>query len=232
MSDIVERRIKTLEDLVTGLTAPELLFLDGVVAGTATASKALVLGASKEIATITSATITTLTSTTVNATTVAATTVTGVGTFTTVTPTAINIWNTVRQSADVVKDDGAAASALTGLVHTVVAGTYAYRAVLQCLSTVNGGVKITMDLTTAALTSIQNVALAFTASGVAQARSTTTTDNAVLYGATAAVTQIILEGTMVVSTGGTIQLNAEQNASHADESTFYTGSTFSMQRLS
>lgn len=47
------------------LSGTELTFLDGVTAGTATASKAVVLGASKDIATITSATITTLTSTTV-----------------------------------------------------------------------------------------------------------------------------------------------------------------------
>jgi hypothetical protein len=55
-------------------TAAEHNVLAGVTPGTATASKALVLGASKEIATITSATITTLTSTTVNATTVDAVT--------------------------------------------------------------------------------------------------------------------------------------------------------------
>ena len=61
-------------DFVPNGLATEEAFLDGVAAGTATASKAVVLGASKEIATITSATITTLTSTTVNATTVDATT--------------------------------------------------------------------------------------------------------------------------------------------------------------
>ena len=62
MSYVLERRIKTLETLVAGLTAPELAFIDGVTAGTATASKALVLDSSKGISTITSATITTLTS--------------------------------------------------------------------------------------------------------------------------------------------------------------------------
>ncbi len=46
----------------TTATTTELNVVAGVTAGTATASKALVLGASKEIATITSATITTLTS--------------------------------------------------------------------------------------------------------------------------------------------------------------------------
>lgn len=52
------------------LSGTELGFVDGVTAGTAAASKAVVLDASKGINTITSATITTLTSTTVNATNV------------------------------------------------------------------------------------------------------------------------------------------------------------------
>lgn len=56
------------------LSATELGYVDGITPGTAAASKAVILGASKDIATITSATITTLTSTTVNATTVDATT--------------------------------------------------------------------------------------------------------------------------------------------------------------
>ncbi len=47
----------------TTMSETELGFLDGVSAGTATASKAVVLGASKEIATITTATITNLTNT-------------------------------------------------------------------------------------------------------------------------------------------------------------------------
>lgn len=55
------------------ISASELGFIDGVTAGTAAASKALVLGASSEIATITSATITTLTGTTATVPTVNAT---------------------------------------------------------------------------------------------------------------------------------------------------------------
>lgn len=57
----------------TNISATEIGFLDGVTAGTATASKAVVLGASKEIATITTATITNLTTTTVTPTTIAGT---------------------------------------------------------------------------------------------------------------------------------------------------------------
>lgn len=52
----------------TDISGTELTYLDAVTAGTAAASKAVVLGSSGEIATITSATITTLTSPTVNAT--------------------------------------------------------------------------------------------------------------------------------------------------------------------
>lgn len=58
----------------TVFSAAEIGFLDAVTAGTATASKAVVLGASKEIATITSATITTVTTDTItNAAAVAVT---------------------------------------------------------------------------------------------------------------------------------------------------------------
>ena len=67
--------VNTLETTVSGISAAELGFVDGVTAGTAAASKAVVLDGSKGISTITSATITTLTSTTGNVTTVNATNV-------------------------------------------------------------------------------------------------------------------------------------------------------------
>lgn len=80
-----------LEDIKVGATAPgqagtsisstELGFIDGVTAGTAAASKAVVLGASKEIATITTATITNLTSTAATLTTVTPTTIAGTPSF-------------------------------------------------------------------------------------------------------------------------------------------------------
>ena len=64
------------------LTGTEIALLDGITAGTAAASKAVVLGASKEIATITTATITNLTSTTITPTTIAgAANFTGTPTF-------------------------------------------------------------------------------------------------------------------------------------------------------
>jgi hypothetical protein len=61
--------VTNTDNSISTVSLTELGVLD-VTAGTATASKAVVLGSSKEIATITSATITTLTSTSVNATNV------------------------------------------------------------------------------------------------------------------------------------------------------------------
>ena len=60
----------TLTVAGNAISGTELGFLDGVTAGTAAASKAVVLNSSKGITTITSATITTVTSTTGNITTV------------------------------------------------------------------------------------------------------------------------------------------------------------------
>lgn len=68
----------TLLDSLTG-TAAEINVLAGVTPGTATASKAVVLGASKEIATITSATITTLTAPNVSGATAFAAAITPTG---------------------------------------------------------------------------------------------------------------------------------------------------------
>lgn len=53
-----------IRKMFNGVSQAEIAYIDGVTAGTATASKAVVLGASKEIATITTATITNLTTTT------------------------------------------------------------------------------------------------------------------------------------------------------------------------
>ena len=116
MTELVDLGGNTLitENIRVGATAPgqagtdissaELIFLDGVTAGTATASKAVVLGASKEIATITTGTITNLTTTTLTPTTIAG------GTFSTMPliPTA-----TVAATGTVQGDAAAIATGFT-----------------------------------------------------------------------------------------------------------------------
>jgi hypothetical protein len=137
----------------------------------------------------------------------------------------------VRQSADVTATSSTTLADLTGLVHAVEIGTYKYKVTLQCLSTANGGTKVAFAYTGATLASLQNQAEAMTASAVAVTRVTTATSAASLVAATAANIRIVLEGTMVVSAGGTVQVQGAQNASHSDTTTFYAGSTFELIKL-
>ena len=191
----------------TTISESEIGVLDGVTAGTATANKALVIGASKEIATITSATITTLTSTAVNATTV---------TGTTVANTAINVPQIARTSASVTKNASAAYANVTGLSFTVVPGTYAFT--LNLPSTVasgTGGIKYAFNYTTAVVSVLEATGVGTTASAVATQHTTTTTTQADLYSEAAVVLNVCVTGTMVVTTGGTVDVQMAQNTSNA-----------------
>lgn len=135
-----------------------------------------------------------------------------------------------RQSADVTATTNTTLANLTGLVATLAVGTYKFRVALQCLSTANGGTKVAFVYSTP--TSIQCEAKAFTASAVAVTRFTTTTSAASIVAATVANICIELEGTIVVTTAGTIQVQGAQNASHSDTTTFYTGSTLEVYQIS
>lgn len=106
----------------TDISTTELGFIDGVTAGTATASKAVVLGASKDIATITSATITTLTAPTI----AGATTMSGAVTFST-TP--------ILGAGTTVDLDS---NTLTGSSHAATATKYAFQYTTESLTTAAG----------------------------------------------------------------------------------------------
>lgn len=138
----------------------------------------------------------------------------------------------VRQSADVAKTSNTTLADLTGLTQDVVPGTYRYRVQLQTTANASGGVKAGFKFNGGAtLTSIQNSGKTFTAAAVAVARTTTATDQASLVASTTAAVETTLEGTLVVATGGSLQVQGAQNASNASATTFLTGSTFALQRL-
>ncbi len=205
MTHILERRVTTLETLVSGLSAPELGFLDGVTAGTAAASKALVLDGSKGISTITSATITTLTSTTVNATTVNANVV-GIGASV-----------SAKCSATISATSGTTGTTLTNVTGMTVAlavGTYAVRAYLETISTANSGLKLALAYS-GTTTSSSITAAQWNAATIGARTSTTTIGNAV-GAATAVTTSAEIFATVVVSTTGNLTVQFAQNASHAD----------------
>lgn len=226
MSAMNVMSIKRLLGIPLTFNLTDFTQITDVTPGTAVASKAVVLNASKGISTITSATITTLTSTTAN--------VSGVLTAGTIAGTAIGANSIVKSSANQTftsGDTGATLTNLTGLVQTVVPGTYKYRVFLPGVATANSGSKVAFKLTTTVLTSIEATGIAYTASGLVLAHSTTATDQTAYVAVTGVNLLNTIEGTMVVGTGGTIQIQGAQNASHADATTFYLGGTFELVRI-
>jgi len=115
---------------------------------------------------------------------------------------------------------------------SLAAGTYKFYIHLSTVATSNSGLKIGLKQNNGlTLTSIESVAKGYTASGVAVQHSTTATDAASLFASTTAVIECVIEGTLVVATAGTIQLQAAQNAAHADTTSVYTGSFMTFTKV-
>lgn len=121
---------------------------------------------------------------------------------------------------------------VTGLLVTVVAGTYRFRCILpSTVASGTGGIKYCFKYTTTALTSIESTSKGFTASAVAVQHTTTTTDQTDLFTQAAVVIFTEIEGTMVVSTGGTIKVQVAQNTSNASNTVALLGGTMVFTRI-
>jgi hypothetical protein len=121
---------------------------------------------------------------------------------------------------------GATLTNLVGLTgFAVQAGAvYTFELNLSGVSTANCGLKIGFKYTTATLAALESVSQGFTASAVACQHTTSTTDQAALFGQTAAVIAVRIVGRITVTTAGTLAIQAAQNAAHADTSSIYIGS--------
>lgn len=138
--------------------------------------------------------------------------------------------NDLKRCSATVTASGTSLVNVTGLSFTVVPGTYKFRCVLQGVADGTGGIKYAFNYTTTALTSIQATGQGATAAAVATQSTTTTTTQALIFDQAAAVLQTIIEGTMVVSTGGTIDVQAGQHA-NSGSSTIVIGSTAEFIRI-
>lgn len=107
---------------------------------------------------------------------------------------------------------------LTGLTQAVVVGTYRFRAVLPTTCGGTGGVKLAFNYTTAVLSAISAIGYAYTASAIATSTTVTTTTQTSIVASNTAFTSVILEGTMVVSTGGTVDLQFAENSANSTSS--------------
>jgi hypothetical protein len=139
-------------------------------------------------------------------------------------------------SAQFLVDSGSTGTTLTnvtGMVtETLAPGTYRFEINLITTATANSGLKFGLKFGTASmLTSIAAKTYAYTASAIATSTFTTATDAAAMVAATAAYTGARVVGTVVVAKAGTLQLQAAQNASHADDTTVEVGSFMMFQKI-
>lgn len=141
--------------------------------------------------------------------------------------------STVRTSAAVTANATTTYADVTGLSQTVVAGTYKFTAFLpSTVASGTGGIKYAFNYTGgAALSSIEATSQGYTASTVAVQHTTTATSQADLFSQAAVVIFVQIEGTMVVSSGGTITLQMAQNTSNASNTVALVGGTLLLTRI-
>lgn len=106
---------------------------------------------------------------------------------------------------------------ITGLTVNLTPGTYKFKAVLpSTVASGTGGIKYAFNYTNGlTLSALQSAAEGFTASAVAVQNSTSTTAQADLFTQAAVVIKVVIEGTVIVSTGGTLTVQMAQNTSNA-----------------
>ncbi len=141
-----------------------------------------------------------------------------------------NIPDVSRCSTQFLADSGGTGTTLTnvvGLVSDILQpGIYDVDINLITTATANSGFKAALKWGTASM--ITNTALSVegkSASAIAATTFTTSTDASAFIGATSAYVNVRVKGTITVAIAGTIQLQAAQNASHADDTTVEVGST-------
>lgn len=122
---------------------------------------------------------------------------------------------------------GATLTNVVGLLtSTLQPGTYDVDINLNVAATTNCGIKAALKWGTASMiTSTSLSVVATSASAVASTLFTTSTDASTFVGATSAYVNIRIRGKIVVALAGTIQLQAAQNAAHADTTSVTVGST-------
>lgn len=141
--------------------------------------------------------------------------------------------STVKTSAAVTVNGSAAYVNVTGLTFTVVPGTYKFTLMLpSTVASGTGGIKYAFNYTTTVLSSLEATAQGYTASAVAVQHTTTTTTQTDLFTQAAVVIFTEVEGTMVVTTGGTIDVQVSQNTSNGSNTIALVGGTMQMVRIS
>lgn len=137
-----------------------------------------------------------------------------------------------RTSAAVTANATVTPATVTGLSGAVVVGTYRFRAVLpSTVASGTGGIAYNVLLTTAVLSAMEATGLGYTAAAVAVQHTTTATTGAALFTQAAVVIMTVIEGTFVVSTGGTFAIQMAQNTSNASNTVALLGGSLELTRI-
>jgi hypothetical protein len=143
-----------------------------------------------------------------------------------------NLINAKVSTAQVDRVTSVVLTNVTGLAIPIVkGGKYVFKAKITGVSTINSGAKFAIG-TSDSLTATSFACFGRNFNGnTSNASSTTTTLGAAVGAATAVFSEAILEGAIVVATGGTLTVQIAQNASHADTTSAFVNSTFEVIRV-
>ncbi len=140
--------------------------------------------------------------------------------------------NVKRASASVTANATTTYANVTGLSFTVVPGTYAFSLMLpSTVASGTGGIKYALNYTTTVVSVLEATGKGFTSAAVAVQHTTTTTTQADLFSQAAVVIFTEINGTMVVTTGGTVDVQVAQNTSNASNTIALLGGYGSFTRI-
>lgn len=144
-------------------------------------------------------------------------------------PGAVNV---SRATASVTANATTTYANITGLTQIVVPGTYQfYISLPSTVASGTGGIKYAFNYTTTVLSAIDATSQGCTASAVAVQHTTTTTTQTDLFTQAAVVIYTSINGSLVVTTGGTIDLQVAQNTSNASNTIALLGGTMEFVRI-
>lgn len=166
-----------------------------------------------------------------NLTYTAAATITMVG-IALVPSSNVGVTTIARTSGSVTANATTTYANVTGLSFQVVPGTYAFDCYLpSTVASGTGGIKYAFNYTTTVLSSIQATGVGSTASAVAVQQTQTTTTQTDIFTQAAVVLNTRISGSMVVTTGGTVDIQVAQNTSNASNTIALVGGWASFTRI-
>lgn len=133
-------------------------------------------------------------------------------------------------------DSGSSGTTLTDLVgltdfQLAAGGVYVLELHINGTATANSGHKIALQLNTATLTSVGYDSQAMLAASTAFTQGTTATSPVPVHGTTSATLGLMIRAVLVVNAAGTMDIQAAQNASHADNTTVFVSSWARLTRI-